>query len=208
MPSKGIFITFEGPEGCGKSTHIKLVEKYLKMKGIPIVVTCEPGGTKLGKEIRKILLNTSANLTNEAEIFLFAADRSQHIQEVVMPALSQGKVVLSDRYIDSTIAYQIGGRNLPEDLVRYVIGVSSKGLVPDLTILLDVHPSIGIARAMTKSAASDRFESLPLQFHEKIRQQYLEIAKQNPDRITVINSEQSLEKVAELIKEQINSAVK
>lgn len=196
----GKLITFEGGEGCGKSTQIKLLEKYLKSQGLRVVLTREPGGSKCGREIRKILLTSPVKLSRIAELLLFIADRTQHVEEVIKPALETGAIVLCDRFIDSTLAYQIGGRELPEDLVRYLNNISSSGLLPDLTFLLDVSASIGLARALGKGSGVDKFESETVVFHEKLRKKYLEIARENPQRIKIINSEKPLEQTQAEIK--------
>lgn len=183
-----MFITLEGQEGSGKSTHSKKIRDYLIGKGHDVVATIEPGGTQIGRNIRNLLLDPETVVDEFAEIFLFAADRAQHVQKVILPALSQGKIVVSDRFIDSTVAYQIGGRALPEDLVRYVNMVSSRGLIPDLTLLLDVLPETGIER-IKRSRKTDRFESEEIKFHRRVREKYLKIAKENPDRVKVISTE-------------------
>lgn len=182
-----MFITFEGPEGCGKSTHAKLLVQYLESHGLSVCLTREPGGTNLGKEIRSLLLKPEQRLDKSAEIFLFAADRAQHITEVIKPALAAGQVVLCDRYIDSTLAYQLGGRKLPEDMVRYLNMVATDGLLPDLTILLDVPAQIGLSRAKA-AHQTDRFEQEKIQFHEQVRKCYLSIAAADPKRVKVVAS--------------------
>ena len=171
-----MFITFEGAEGCGKSTQVALLKEYFQKLGKNVILTQEPGGTALGKELRKILLSPEVEIDKTTEIYLFAADRSDHVTKVIKPALAEGNIVISDRYVDSTLAYQIGGRNLPEDLVRYVNMVSSHGLLPDLTILLDVSPEVGLKRAAKRSQV-DRFEKEDLKFHNQVRNYYLNIAK-------------------------------
>jgi len=130
----GLFITFEGGEGCGKSTHSKMLEKYLKGKGYNVLLTREPGGTKLGKNIRDILLSEKTILADGTELMLFAADRLEHVDKVIKPELQNGKIVICDRFTDSTTAYQIGGRGVAEDMVRYINCISSEGLIPDRTI--------------------------------------------------------------------------
>ena len=193
---KGVFITFEGTEGCGKSTHSKLLSSYFKSLGKKVISTLEPGSTKIGKEIRKILLSTEEPLAKNAELFLFACDRAQHVEQVILPALNDGAVVICDRFTDSTLAYQIGGRKLPEELVRYVNAVSSNGLVPDLTFLLDVSPMVGLPRAIGVSSMEkgkikkvDRFEKEKITFHNDVRAYYLETAKNDPDRFRIIDTE-------------------
>ena len=184
-----MFITFEGPEGCGKSTHSKRLKNYLESKDREVILTHEPGGTQLGKHIRELLLDPESVLSKNTEVYLFAADRSEHVNKIILPALSQGKIVISDRFTDSTLAYQIGGRGFPEDLVRYINMISSGGLIPDLTILLDVSSEMGIKRA-TELGSLDRFEKEKIEFHKKVREKYLEIAKDDPERIKVINTEE------------------
>jgi len=199
-----MFITFEGPEGCGKSTHSKRLKSYLEGKGRPVLLTREPGGTQVGKEIRGLLLRPESVLDETTEVYLFAADRSEHVSKIILPALGEGKIVISDRFIDSTIAYQIGGRKLPEDLVRYLNMVSSKGLIPDLTILLDVSPEIGLKRA-TQNGEADRFEKEVIEFHQRVRRKYLEIAKENPDRIKTVNTDdKGIEEVQNLVRKIID----
>ncbi|OGC33690.1 dTMP kinase [candidate division WOR-1 bacterium RIFOXYB2_FULL_48_7] len=183
-----MFITFEGPEGCGKSTHAKRLKTYLEGKGLAALLTQEPGGTQVGKEIRQFLLKPENVLDDATEVYLFAADRSEHVSKIIQPALADHKAVISDRFIDSTIAYQIGGRGLPEDLVRYINMVSSKGLLPDLTLLLDVSPETGLQRAAQKGLA-DRIEKETLAFHQRVRAKYLEIARYEPGRVKLINTE-------------------
>lgn len=198
-----MFITFEGPEGCGKSTHAKRLKSYLEGKGIRVLLTQEPGGTQVGKEIRQLLLKPDSVLDETTEVYLFAADRSEHVSKIIKPALAEGKVVISDRYVDSTIAYQIGGRRLPEDLVRYLNMVSSKGLIPDLTIMLDVSPEVGLERA-TRGGHADRFEQEVIDFHRRVRAKYQEIAAQEPQRITVIKTD---DLAIEAIQEQIRKVI-
>ncbi len=179
---KGKLITFEGPEGGGKTTQISMLSDYLKSQGYSVVLTREPGGTGIGISIRNILLDPSfTGICSRAELLLFLADRAQHVSDVIEPALIQGKIVLCDRYIDSTIAYQVGGRHFPEDLITLLNNFSSYEVTPDLTYLLDVDFSIGIKRA-TKVAA-DRFEREDRDFHERIKRKYLELLEKFPERI-------------------------
>lgn len=199
-----MFISFEGTEGSGKSTHARKLKEYL---GDRAVLTHEPGGTELGKKIREWLLNSSSRLDGISELSLFAADRAEHVARVIQPALLAGKIVISDRFIDSTLAYQIGGGGLPEDLVRYLNMVSSKGLVPDLTFLLMVPLEAGLKRAREKGAA-DRFEREKLEFHKRVEAKYLEIAKENPQRVKVINTggrgiEEVDEEIRKIFRERV-----
>ena len=199
-----MFITFEGPEGCGKSTHAKRLKSYLEGKGKRVLLTQEPGGTQVGKKIREMLLRPEMILDETTEVYLFAADRSEHVSKIILPALAEGKSVISDRFVDSTIAYQVGGRGLPEDLVRYLNMHSSKGLAPDLTFLLDVSPEVGLKRALKRGAA-DRFEKEVLAFHRCVREAYRQIAKDNPQRIKVVETDnRSIEEVQKIIRKIVD----
>jgi len=199
-----MFITLEGPEGSGKSTHATRLKSYLEGKGHKVVLTHEPGGTQIGKLIREMLLHPEATLDHYTEIMLFGADRAEHVTKIIQPALKKGKVVISDRFTDSTIAYQCGGRGLPEDLVRYFNMVSSKGLIPDLTLLLDVSPETGIRRA-TQNGTKDRFEKERIDFHKKVRRRYLAIAKEDPERVKIVKTEEKdIEKIQNEIRKVID----
>jgi dTMP kinase len=203
-----MFITFEGPEGCGKSTHAKRLKAYLEGLGQRVLLTFEPGGTQVGKEIRALLLKPESVLDGTTEVYLFAADRSEHVSKIIRPALAEGKIVICDRFIDSTLAYQIGGRRLPEDLVRYLNMISSQGLVPDLTFLLDVTPATGLKRAAGKGAP-DRFEQEALAFHQRVRETYLQIAKDNPQRVIVVKTEdQTVDEAQAVIREKIDEKLR
>ena len=182
-----MFITFEGGEGCGKSTHSMLLKKYLESKRYKVILTLEPGGTKIGKKIRNILLRGKKLVSKYSELFLFAADRTEHMESVIKPALKSGNIVISDRFTDSTTAYQAGGRKLPQGLVQYINKTSSSGMVPDLTFLLDVDPALGISRG-TKHSKKDKFESENGGFHARVRRTYLKVAKSDPRRIKLIST--------------------
>jgi dTMP kinase len=187
-----MFITFEGGEGCGKSTHARLLEKYLKGKGYGVVHTLEPGGTEIGKKLRQILLKGERLASKYSEMLLFAADRAEHVASVIKPGLKAGKIVISDRFIDSTTAYQIAGRKLPGDFVDQMNRISSDGLVPDLTFLLDVPPKTGIPRG-TRRSKKDKFESENNGFHQRVRSAYLRIAKLEPKRVKIISTSGAIE---------------
>lgn len=203
-----MFITFEGPEGCGKSTHAKKIKSYLEGKGYKVVLTREPGGTQLGKQIRDLLLDPNSALNDRTEVYLFAADRSEHVSKIIQPALKEGKIVISDRFVDSTLAYQVGGRGLPEDLVRYLCLVSAQGMTPDLTILLDVSPEVGLQRAAGRGGP-DRFEQEKIDFHQKVRAKYLEIAQANPHRVKVVCTDsREIDEVQNEIREIVERLVK
>lgn len=179
-----MFISFEGIEGVGKSTQIKLLQDYLIQNDCDVVTSFEPGATPVGAAIRKVILDPETTLHNPiTETLLFTADRLEHLAQVVEPALAQGKWVLSDRYVDSTVAYQIGGRQIESSLVQAILGTTTR--LPDLTILLDAEPAEGLKRAKAR-ADLDRFEQEAMAFHHRVRDQFLASAKENPDRFRVI----------------------
>jgi dTMP kinase len=201
-----MFITLEGPEGCGKSTQAKKLKNYLENQGHSVLLTIEPGGTQVGKKIRELLLDPESVLDDTTEVYLFAADRSEHVSKIIKPALSDGKIAISDRYIDSTLAYQIGGRGLPEDLVRYINMISSQGLLPDLTIVLDVSPEIGLKRATENG--TDRFEQEKVAFHDRVRAKYLQIAESEPGRVKVVKTDKiGIDEVQDKIRQIIDQVV-
>ncbi len=203
MKKKRLFITFEGGEGCGKSTHSRLLKRYIESKGYRVVLTREPGGTKFGEKLRNILLRGRQLRSKVSELFLFAADRAEHVEGIIRPALNNGFVVICDRFTDSTTAYQTSGRGLPADLVKYINKVSSGGLVPDVTILLDIDPASGISRG-TRYTTKDKFESEDRAFHKRIRSKYMSIAKIEPRRMKVISSKGSIASVQGKIREIID----
>ncbi|OPX40930.1 MAG: dTMP kinase [Desulfobacteraceae bacterium 4484_190.3] len=198
----GLFVTFEGSEGSGKTTQIKKAGDYLSKKKVPFTITEEPGGTQLGNELRKLLLNkTSLNITRKSELLLFAAARAQHVKEIILPAINDGKVVLCDRYSDATIAYQAFGRGLKIEDVQWINGFSSQSLKPELTLLFDIPVDIGLERAMsrisqiTDSPAEDRFEGEDLQFHMRVRRGYFTLVKNEPERFRVIDASKEIHEV-------------
>jgi len=194
-----MFITFEGGEGCGKSTHAKLLKEHLESMGKDVVLTKEPGGTRLGMVIREALLDNELSIEILSEIFLFCADRVEHVEKIIRPALSAGKIVICDRFIDSTIAYQLGGRALPEDLVRYINWISSKALIPEITFLLDIAVEEGLKRTAERGPMN-RFEKEILAFHERVRDKYLAIASENLDRIKVIDTFKGIDETQKEIR--------
>lgn len=188
----GYFITFEGADGCGKTTQIELIKKYLDEKNIENITTREPGGSDLGVHLRKILLHYENPVSNVAETFLYLADRAQHIEYKIKPALKEGMVVLCDRHTDSTIAYQGYGRNQNIDEIKHLNSIATQGLVPHLTIVFDVETEVAQKRLQGEK---DRLEAEGIEFHKKLRQGYLEIAKNDPKRVKIINANQSIEEV-------------
>lgn len=189
---KGFFITFEGADGCGKTTQIGLLEKFLKDKGLKTLATLEPGATDLGKNLRQILLHYEKPVSDEAEMFMYLADRAQHAQMVIKPALDEKKVVLCDRYTDSTVAYQGYGRDGNIEQINILNNIVTKGLKSDLTLLFDVESEIAQNRL---GKTKDRLESQGMEFHKKVRRGYLELAKQDPKRIKVINANKTINEV-------------
>ena len=196
------FITFEGIEGCGKTTQIRLADAWLRERGIPVVATAEPGGTPLGRKIREILLNRgSCAIGAEAELLLFAAARAQHVRETILPALEAGRWVLCDRFSDATAAYQGFGRGLDAVFIRTLNDFSAFSLKPDLTLLFDLPVEAGLARAKKRTAgirpeaAEDRFEQEEKAFHGKVREGYLNLAAEEPERFRIIDGAASIETV-------------
>ena len=189
-PAKGVFIVFEGGEGIGKTTQAKLLKAWLEQEDEVVVLSREPGGSELGVEIRKILLSHSTGeISPRAEALLYAADRAHHVHSVIRPALAQGDVVISDRYFDSSIAYQGAGRILQPQEVARISRWATESLFPTLTIIIDLPPQVGLARLKSK----DRLESQPMDFHERVRQEFLQLAALDPERYVIIDGNQSIE---------------
>ena len=180
-------VTFEGVEGCGKSTQLARAAEGLRRRGAAVLETREPGGTAIGRRIREILLDVgNAHLDPAAEWLLYEADRRQHVVEMIRPALDRSEFVLCDRFSDSTEAYQQAGRGIEASAIRFVDAVARGGLSPDLTLVFDLDPSEGLARARRRDGHVGRFESEDLAFHERVRTSFLEIARREPDRVRVI----------------------
>jgi dTMP kinase len=198
----GLFITFEGGEGCGKSTQSKLLLKKLEQQNIPVILTHEPGGTVLGNEVRKVLKRKGgSSISPQAELFLFSASRAQLVAEVIRPALEEGKVVLCDRFTHSTLVYQGYGRGLDLTVVERVNNIATQNLKPDLDILLDISPEQGLTR---KRSLKDRFELEDLSFHRRVREGYLKMAAAEPDRWLVIDASLPKRKIAEIIWDRVS----
>ena len=189
---KGLFITFEGCDGCGKTTQLELLAKYLQDKGYDVIKTREPGARGLGETLREILLNYDGEVSSNCESFLFLADRAQHIDTIVKPAIDAGKIVLCDRHIDSTAAYQGYGRGLDIEQINYLNNIATSGLKPNLTLLFDVDTETSMARV---GKNKDRMESAGIEFQEKVRRGYLELAKAEPKRIRVFDSRKTIEQL-------------
>jgi dTMP kinase len=201
----GFFITFEGIEGCGKSTHAALLAQALQAQGYKVVTTREPGGTPIGQTLRQILLySTETPLAQGTELLLMLADRAQHVQDVIAPGLGEGKIVISDRFVDSTTAYQGYGRGLDRDLLSRLNAFACHGFMPTFTIILDLPVKEGLSRAGKRrgsDAAVDHFEAESVAFHERVREGFLAVARAEPQRVRVLNAQQSIE---ELHREILN----
>jgi dTMP kinase len=193
-----MLIAFEGGEGSGKSTQIAALAESLRTTGRTVLVSFEPGATPIGQRIRELVLHTDEKIAPRAEALLFAADRAHHVRTVVRPALDAGSVVLLDRFVDSSIAYQGAGRELADADVRRLSEWATEGLVADLTVLLDLPVRDGLARARgrTATAAADRLERESLEFHERVRQAYLALAAAEPDRYLVVDAARPIDEVA------------
>ncbi len=202
---KGLFITFEGADGCGKTTQLNLLKEYLENNGYEVVLTREPGGKGLGKKVREILLNYDGEVSNRCESFLFLADRAQNIDIIVTPAIEQGKIVLCDRHTDSSVAYQGYGRGLDINQINTLNNLATNNKKPDLTLVFDVDIETSMQRVGNEK---DRMESAGKEFFNRVRNGYLELAKQEPERIKVIDSTKSIPEVQkdvlEIIKTKLN----
>ncbi len=198
-----LFITFEGIEGCGKTTQVDLLVKYLEEKNVEFIKTFEPGGTEIGKGIRRILLDArNTHLSPLAELILYEADRAQHTDEKLIPALDSGKWVICDRFFDATVAYQGYGRGMDMELIGLLNNRAARGLCPDLTILLDCPEDIGLKRALARNREQDieaqgRFEKEKLEFHRKVRGGYLALAERYKERFRVIDASRPVERISQ-----------
>ena len=192
MAARGVFITFEGGDGSGKSTQIQSVRDWFESRGREVIVTREPGGTELGTEIRRLVQNGPEDVDARTEALLYAADRAYHVATVIGPALERGAVVLGDRYIDSSLAYQGAARSLGVDEIASLSAWATRGLYPSLTFLLDLPPEVGARR---RTDAPDRMERESMDFHERVRHQYLRLADAEPERIVVIDAVGTVDEV-------------
>lgn len=204
MQKKGFFITFEGADGCGKTTQTKLVQEYLETKGYEVIWTREPGSKGLGQNIRELLLHYDGEVAPRCEAFLFLADRSQHIEHLIKPAVNKGKIVICDRHTDSTIAYQGYGRGEDIEQLTYLNNIATNGMKPDLTLVFDVSTETAQQRVGDEK---DRMESAGIEFHKKVRNGYLEIAKQEPNRVKVVNANKTIEEVFSETKNFIDELI-
>jgi dTMP kinase len=186
----GAFITLEGIDGCGKSTQLRLLASELRVRGLEIVATREPGGTTLGQRLRAALLDVEEQVDPLAELLVFAADRAHHVRTLLLPALETNQIVLSDRYADATVAYQGGGRGFEATLIQEIVQLATGGLMPDLTLLFDLSVTESAVRTRRRVASknTDRLDSEDVEFHTRVRNAYLEIAKAEPKRFRVIDA--------------------
>lgn len=197
---KGLFITFEGIDGCGKTTQIKLLQEYLENKGYTVILTREPGAKGLGEKLREILLNYDGDVSSNCESFLFLADRAQHIDTIIKPAIDKGTIVLCDRHIDSTVAYQGYGRELNLEQIKYLNNIATNGVKPDITFILDIDIDTSLERI---GKGRDRMENAGRKFFERVRNGYIEISKQEPARVKLLNGKDAIETIQQEITEQI-----
>ena len=196
----GLFITFEGADGCGKTTQIRLLDEYLRNNGYNTLLTREPGSKGLGEKLREILLNYDGEVSSTCESFLFLADRAQHVDCIIKPAIKEGKIVLCDRHTDSTVAYQGYGRGLDIEQIQSLNNIATGGLKPDLTIVFDVDIETSMQRV---GSEKDRMESAGIEFFNRVRNGYLDIAKKEPERVKVINSSDTIENIHKQVLELI-----
>jgi dTMP kinase len=197
-----LFITFEGGEGCGKSSQARALYRRLSRLAIPVVLTHEPGGTPLGQKISRCLKWEKADISPLTELLLFNASRAQLVAKVIQPNLKNGKTVICDRYADSTTAYQSYGRGLDLEIVKTINNAATQGLEPDLTVLLDISAETGLARKIARK--QDRFEGEDITFHQRVRDGYLKMAANDPERWLVIDASQPKRKIAQIIWQRVN----
>jgi dTMP kinase len=203
MTRRGVFITFEGPEGSGKSTQLRMLAGRLRAEGRDVRETQEPGGTPIGTQIRNLLLDPeNRELCPTAELLLMFASRAQNVDQVILPALAGGRIVLCDRFTDSTLAYQGAGRGLGADVVYELDRIACRGLVPDLTLLIDIDPETGLARAQ-----QTRMEAQDAAFHRKVREAYRQLAAEEARRVRWIEGARSREEVAADVWQAVSAAI-
>ena len=189
---KGLFITFEGIDGCGKTTQIKLLKEYFEINDKTVLLTREPGAKGLGVKLREILLNYDGEVSPNCESFLFLADRAQHIDTIIKPAVERGEIVLCDRHTDSTVAYQGYGRGVDLDRINMLNDIATSGMKPDLTFVFDIDIETSMSRV---GKEQDRMESAGIEFFKRVRQGYLEIAKAEPERVKLLDGTDTIENI-------------
>ena len=207
----GKFITFEGIDGSGKSTQLRMLVDVLRARGFDVVTTCEPGGTALGQRLREAFLETEEVVAPMAELLAFAADRAQNVEYKIKPALQAGKIVISDRYADATFAYQGAGRGFPEQSVNQVIELATDGLKPDLTLFFDISVEMAISRMFDRDetqAKKNRMDEETAEFYTRVRGAYLGIAKREPQRFRVIDAAGSITEIHPRVVEIVTATLK
>ncbi|MDR2987822.1 MAG: dTMP kinase, partial [Nocardiopsaceae bacterium] len=203
--SSGLFIAFEGGEGAGKSTQARLVAIWLRDQGFDVITTHEPGATKVGMRLRALLLDTAhTGMSPRAEALMYAADRAEHVGSVIVPSLERGAIVITDRYLDSSLAYQGAGRGLRVSEIARLNAWATGGRVPDLTILLDMPPEAGLGR---RARSADRLEAEPQDFHERVRAGFLNLARSEPDRYLIVDASQPVDQVTRQIKDRVREVL-
>lgn len=196
-PGRGRFLTFEGGDGSGKTTQMRLLAARLREQGREVVETVEPGGTAIGNQIRRILLDrANIEMCPTSELLLYFAARAQNLEELILPAVERGAIVLADRYTDSTLAYQGGGRGFSESVVLGLHQIACKGVWPELTLYIDVEPELGLARRNATDEVN-RLDAEALEFHRRVRDAYLRVARREPQRVRVVDGRQDVETVAQ-----------
>ena len=205
---RGIFITFEGIDGSGKSTQLRMLASDLRLKGFDVLTTMEPGGTPLGRRLREAFLETEESVDPLAELLLFAADRAQHVSFLIKPKLEEGKIVISDRYADATYAYQGAGRGFPKEMVNEVIKLATDGLKPDLTLFFDLPVELALTRTKSRHDEGDepknRMDDEEKEFYQRVREAYLEISRSEPNRFRVLDASLSVQEVHSKVSQIIN----
>lgn len=199
----GAFITFEGIDGCGKSTQLRMLAGELRVRGLPVIATREPGGTPLGQKLRTALLDVKEEVDPLTELLVFAADRAQHVRKHLLPALERNQIVLSDRYADATVAYQGAGRGFKPELIEEIVQLATDGLKPDLTLLFDLSVADAAIRTRKRvqNKRTDRLDVENEDFHMRVRNAYVEIAKAEPDRFRVIDARGSVDETQRRVME-------
>jgi dTMP kinase len=206
---RGTFITFEGIDGSGKSTQVRLLASKLRVKGLDVLTTLEPGGTPLGRRLRETFLETEEAVDPLAELLLFAADRAQHVRFLIKPKLAEGKIIISDRYADATFAYQGAGRGFPKETVNKVIELATEGLKPDLTLFFDLPVEIALARTSSRNAdvaggisePKNRMDDENIDFYRRVREAYLELVRLEPERFRTIDASLPVEEIHSIVSE-------
>lgn len=209
VKNKGFLITIEGCEGCGKSTQSKLLKQYLESKGLKVILTREPGGSKTAEQIRNILLNPNSTVYPICELMLYESARAQHTEEIIKTNLEKGYIVICDRFTDSTIAYQGYGRNLDIKIIEKLNSIATGKIVPDLTIYMDINPGLGIKKAKVSSGkpfkGGDRIERENISFHNKVRKGFLDLVKKYPNRIKKVKTDKVIIKTQKRINKEVDS---